>query len=70
MPGAIAWGREIPPAQALLVEEPYMAPAKEQKKPKGKGSLRIRDPSEAWSEETHASSTHEEERKEEEDSSS
>lgn len=49
---------------SLLAKEPYTIPPKEPKLLKDKGGPRIREPSEAGSEETHASSTHEEEEEE------
>ena len=51
-----------------MAEEPYVVPIKQHRRPKGRGGLRIRDPSEDWFKDTHASSTHEEgEEKQEEE---
>ena len=48
-----------PQLQALLAEDRCMVPTKEQKQPRERGGLCVRDASEARSEETHAFSTHE-----------
>jgi hypothetical protein len=44
---------------AVLVEEPHVVIPKGSKPQKGRAGLRIRETSVTWSEETHASSTHE-----------
>lgn len=59
---------QSPQLVALLAKEPYAASVMESK-PKGRGGLCIRDPSEAKSEDTHATSLREkgEEKEEEEE---
>ena len=58
-------GERTPLLMVLLVEEPHVVIPKGSKPQKGKTGLRNRETLVTWSEETHASSTHEDNPEEE-----